>query len=106
MTKLVRFATIREEASPKGLGLAFDLLVDSKSLLVEVQGIQHRQFCPFFHKSVADFNDQKRRDRAKTRWAEENGYTLIVLHDNEQDRWTEQIQEFLDALKQTRTVGK
>lgn len=60
-------------------GIRVDFIIPLRKSIIEVQGIQHFQFSPFFHKSKADFFAGKNRDRDKIAWAELNGFRAIVL---------------------------
>jgi very-short-patch-repair endonuclease len=65
----------REFAIPGKGRLRYDFRVGTK-VLIEFDGIQHREFVEFFHKTLEGFEDAKRRDAVKTDWAECNDYTL------------------------------
>lgn len=51
--------------TPKGERLELDFLIEPLSVAVEVQGLQHVQYSPFFHQTKQAFYDQLRRDKAK-----------------------------------------
>jgi hypothetical protein len=58
----------------------------------EVHGEQHYEYCPFFHKSKADFLKAKARDEDKIEWCRINDIQIIVLHFKENDdEWRKHI---------------
>lgn len=65
--------------STKGALLEYDILIKSKKLLIEYNGIQHYKFIKMFHKTKANFEAQRQRDILKTSLAKENGYNLVVF---------------------------
>lgn len=70
---------ILEEFPCVGDGGFIDFFLPRKLIAVEVQGSQHYTFNPFFHKTKADFNAQKARDRRKATWCELNHIKLIKI---------------------------
>lgn len=62
-----------------GHNLEIDLYNDELRLAVEVQGDQHYKFTPFFHKSNADFLNQRYRDEMKKDKCRKEGITLIEV---------------------------
>lgn len=46
---------------------------------IEVQGIQHYQYCPAFHRSFQDFKDQQERDKLKAELCRRHGVKLIYV---------------------------
>lgn len=86
---------IEEVSMPirKGQTLYFDFFLPILNLLVEVQGHAHYTEIGFFHKSQSDFLKQQKRDAEKRLWAEINGFDLIELRFDEQDKWQEQLQK-------------
>ena len=80
--------------------LFYDFLIDELRVLIEVQGQQHYEFIEFFHKSYFNFQKQKKRDKLKEEWAEDNGYTLLKIeYSDELDKgiFLDKIREALDA---------
>lgn len=63
----------------KNQKLYIDFYIPCLNLAVEVDGEQHTKYVAFFHQSVGDFFSQKRRDRIKEEWAEENNITLLRI---------------------------
>ncbi len=72
--------------------LYLDFYIPSIRLGIEVHGEQHYAFCPFFHKSKADFLKGKARDEDKIAWCELNNITLVTLKYTESDdEWRQRI---------------
>jgi len=72
--------------------LYLDFYIPSIRLAIEVHGQQHYEFCPFFHKSKADFLKSKARDEDKIDWCKLNDITLITLKYSESDdEWRQRI---------------
>jgi hypothetical protein len=70
-----------------GKTVYLDFLLPTLSLIVEVNGQQHYQQSSLFHKNETDFLKQKKRDNDKERWAETNGFTLVVLPYDDVNGW-------------------
>ena len=66
-----------------------DYLNATKRIAIEVNGRQHSEFVPFFHKSRANYLESIKRDHKKAEWLEKNGFKLVEIEDgdikNEQD---------------------
>ncbi|NBO99219.1 MAG: hypothetical protein EBU90_03705 [Proteobacteria bacterium] len=72
--------------------LYLDFYIPSIKLGVEVHGEQHYEYCPFFHKSKADFLKSKARDEDKIDWCTLNGIKIVILNYKESDdEWRQQI---------------
>lgn len=72
--------------------LYLDFYIPSIKLAIEVHGQQHYEFCPFFHKSKADFLKGKARDEDKITWCELNDIRIITLKYTESDdEWKQRI---------------
>lgn len=72
-------------------GLIVDFILPLRRLIIEVNGVQHSKFVPFFHGNLGKFNGQKNRDRAKLEWSKMNNFTFVALDDKEVDVWKEKI---------------
>lgn len=69
-----------------------DFLIKRHNLVIEVQGKQHKEFNAFFHKTIENFRESKKRDIQKQNWCEINGFTLIELYDGEtEDEWRKRL---------------
>ena len=62
-----------------GDGLTLDIYMPDFNLAIELQGAQHKEFSPFFHKNAEGFEDHKRRDHIKANLCEKKGITLVVF---------------------------
>lgn len=63
----------------RGVPLELDGWCESLKLAFEHQGDAHFKFTPKFHRTMARFHDQQRRDRAKRKACEARGITLIEI---------------------------
>jgi hypothetical protein len=66
--------------------MSLDFFLPQRMMAVEVQGIQHFQMNPFFHKTKADFENQKKRDVDKSFFCELNNIELIAIKSVEELR--------------------
>ena len=72
--------------------LYLDFYIPSIKMAFEVHGEQHYEFCPFFHKSKADFLKAKARDEDKIEWCNINDIQIVILKFSESDHeWREHI---------------
>ena len=67
-----------------GYQMPYDFEIESKKILIEVQGEQHRKYISYFHRDYSDFEYQQEKDAYKKKFAELNGYKLIEI-------WYEEI---------------
>ncbi len=91
---LFPFDPILEELTLPGTSpkLFADFFIAAQMLMVEVQGRQHYEYVPFFHKTIHNFYKSVRRDQMKLDWCIKNDIILIDLNDKESiDEWREQI---------------
>lgn len=73
--------------------LFLDFFVPNARLAVEVHGVQHYVYSPFFHKTVAGFYESIYRDKLKKEWCEINSIDLIILDARDHiDIWKEQLE--------------
>lgn len=63
-----------------GRNLELDLYNKDLSIGVEIQGQQHIEYLPHFHKSYQEFEDQKYRDHLKYCLCKENKVKLIIVN--------------------------
>ncbi len=62
--------------------LRFDFYIPKYKILIEVQGRQHYEYVPHFHKNnKINFLNQQKRDQIKRNFCEESGYQLIEIPD-------------------------
>ena len=75
-----RHDTVLEEFRLPSARLRLDLLNINRLLIIEVSPAQHQQYNPFFHRgSVAVFQQALKRDLAKEKFAQLNGFTFCEL---------------------------
>lgn len=65
-------------------GLEIDCYIPALKLGFEYNGEQHYMYVDKYHRSMKDFKDQVRRDRAKLRFAKDAGIKLIVIRYDEE----------------------
>jgi len=80
---------LEEVVLPGTNGLRADFLVPSRRLVVEVQGRQHGEYVPHFHRDAAGYLRSVGRDDRKRRWAELNGFRHVELLDGFQGEWAD-----------------
>ncbi len=64
-----------------------DFFLPLIKVAIEVHGSQHYIFCEFFHGTQQGFIEQKKRDRIKREYLEENNIRLIELPYNQVEEW-------------------
>lgn len=69
-----------------------DFFLPARRLMIEVNGEQHSEHIPFFHRTKHTFFKATLRDRDKLNWCMLNDIQLISLEYNETEKWKEQIQ--------------
>ena len=78
------FITIRPDFlkyDKTGKNLELDMFNQDLMIALEYDGIHHRKYTEFFHKSEQDFIEQKERDNFKEEKCKELGITLIRVPD-------------------------
>ena len=63
----------------KNFNLELDCFNRDMKLAVEINGIQHYKYVPFFHKNYEAFRNQQYRDELKRRMCKDEGITLIEV---------------------------
>jgi len=79
--------------------LYLDIFVPQLDLIIEVHGNQHFRFVEHFHVDEAGFRESKRRDRLKEEWADLNGYTFLVLPEDDLPITEEKLLELIYERK-------
>ncbi len=64
-------------------GFYLDFFIPSKMLAYEIQGKQHDEFVPFFHKNQKGFNEHKDRDYRKQQFCDKNSIKLNLIYTEE-----------------------
>jgi len=59
--------------------LELDIFIPMRFLAIEIQGEQHVNYTPFFHKTYKHFQDQQKRDKEKQDLCYGQGITLIEV---------------------------
>jgi hypothetical protein len=62
-----------------GKNLELDMYNDDLKLAIEVDGPQHHQYNPYFHKNIDDFRYQLEKDQIKNKKCDELGITLLRI---------------------------
>jgi len=74
-----------EEFPVAGTKLSFDFYNASKSIVIEVQGVQHRKYVPYFHKgNKINYLDQIRRDKQKIEFCKINAINFFEIYDSDE----------------------
>lgn len=75
---------VYEEFPVYGSRMKVDFLNATKKIAIEVQGSQHESFNKFFHdNSRLKYLGSIKRDYAKSKWLESNGFTLLEVYEKE-----------------------
>jgi hypothetical protein len=73
-----------EEFPIAGTRLSLDFYNANKRIAIEVQGRQHTEYVPFFHRTKTNYLSQLRRDQQKLDFCELNNITLIEIYDEDE----------------------
>lgn len=75
------YETILEDFNIPGSKLSVDFFLPRIGLVIEVNGLQHSEYSPFFHGKKTDnkFAQQQVRDSKKENWADINGYKFVAI---------------------------
>lgn len=77
-----KYICVSEFRIPGSL-LRWDLVNFNKYLIIEFDGSQHDNYNKFFFKNRLGYLNSIKRDVAKEKWAEKNGFTVIRLIDDD-----------------------
>lgn len=69
-----------------------DIYLPLLKLAVEVNGVQHSKFNPFFHNDKRDFLYGQLKDKRKKEWCEINNIKLITLDTKDIKEWKKMLQ--------------
>lgn len=78
-----------------GYVLPYDIELQDKKIIIEIQGDQHSTFTPYFHGTLENFEYQLYKDEFKRDYAESVGYEVIYIYYSEINDST-----YTDKLKQ------
>lgn len=93
LKKIYPLDSTLEEVAVPGEHLFLDIFIPSRKLVVEVNGEQHYKFNSHFYESENAFYQAKQRDLVKVEWCKLNGFDLVVLDYNNNDKWEQLILE-------------
>lgn len=91
-------SNILEEFPVPGSAFHVDYFVPDRKLVIEVNGIGHDKFTPFFHgnkETSNKFAKQVRRDSLVQNWADNNGFKLVEI------RTEKDLASILEASKRS-----
>ena len=74
---------VYEEFPVYGSLMRVDFLNATKRVAIEVNGRQHSEFVPYFHKSRAEYLRSIKRDHQKTEWLEKNDFNLLEVEEKD-----------------------
>lgn len=65
-----------------------DIFIPARKIIIEVNGEQHTNHIPFFHKTKHEFLKAVFRDKDKVEWCDRNNIALVVFnYDEDNDTW-------------------
>jgi hypothetical protein len=64
--------------------LSLDFFLPQRKIAIEVQGKQHKEYIPFFHKTKSSFDNQLKRDEEKEMFCQLNGIELIYINSEQE----------------------
>jgi|TARA_R110000824_G_scaffold14840_5_gene62814 hypothetical protein len=73
-----------EEFPVAGTRLTLDFYNANKRIAIEVQGRQHTEYVPFFHRTKTNYLSQLRRDQQKLDFCQLNNIHLIEVYDGDE----------------------
>jgi hypothetical protein len=74
--------------------LRVDIVNFSRKIAVEVNGLFHVEYTPYFQNSVEDFERQVYRDVLKEHLLEKNGFEVIEIYEKNmplKEKWVEKV---------------
>lgn len=71
--------TYKDCVDKKNLRYDFLIKINDEEFLVEVNGKQHYQHIPYFHKDIEDFEKQIKHDKMKYEHANEKNIPLLII---------------------------
>lgn len=97
-----QFDTLSCKNPKTGRALPYDFELRDFKILIEVQGEQHREYTPYFHSCLEDFQYQVYKDKIKNEFAHKMGYQLIYLYysDLKNDNYINILNDAISNSKQ------
>lgn len=77
-------SNILEELPIPKHGLILDFFLPDENLAFEINGRQHDEYTPFFHKNRKVFGEAQQRDNDKQLWCDKNNITLVIVYSAEE----------------------
>ena len=74
--------------------LRVDIVNFSRKIAVEVNGLFHVEYTPYFQNSIEDFESQVYRDVLKENLLEKNGFEVIEIYEKNmplKEKWVEKV---------------
>lgn len=94
ITQIFPLDSILEEITLPGTRLKADFLILLRRIMIEVQGKQHSEFSPHFHKNLGEFYKGKIRDEQKREWCQINKFYYVELDSCDTNSWEQKIRDF------------
>jgi len=92
LNELFPLDIVCEEVPLLGEQLFLDFFLPSRKFGIEVQGNQHTEYVPFFHKTKDNFYKSVKRDKRKEQWCLNNNIKLVILnYDESESEWRAKI---------------
>lgn len=86
----------KDLVSSRGNNLVPDFILPEKRIWIEYDGVQHIKYTPIFHSTYEDFIRQQENDRLKNKYAEDNGWKLLRINENDCNKIETILNEFID----------
>lgn len=74
-----------------GQTLYLDIFLPDFNLVIEIQGKQHFQFTPVYHKYPHRFGRSQLNDDLKREWCHVNDINIIYFNYNDKDEWHDRL---------------
>lgn len=88
--------------NPKtGKILPYDFELTKEHCIVEIQGVQHYKYIPYFHKSYENFQERKELDKYKKEFALNKGYRYVEISSGIFDKsdYMKKVEKLLEDIK-------